>query len=66
MPVDKAGRLNLEAYKRLLSDQVAIVSVMWANNETGTIFPVVEMAALANAAGVMFHTDAVQAVARFR
>jgi cysteine desulfurase len=64
MPVDKAGRLNLEAYKRLLSDQVALVSVMWANNETGTIFPVIEMAELANAAGVMFHTDAVQAVGK--
>ncbi len=38
MPVDKIGRLNIEAYKKLLSDQVAIVSVMWANNETGTIF----------------------------
>jgi cysteine desulfurase len=64
MPVDKAGRLNLESYKKLLSDEVAIVSVMWANNETGTIFPVAEMAALANAAGVMFHTDAVQAVGK--
>jgi cysteine desulfurase len=64
MPVDKCGRLNLESYKNLLSDQVAIVSVMWANNETGTIFPVEEMAALANAAGVMFHTDAVQAVGK--
>ncbi|MGZ5026387.1 MAG: cysteine desulfurase NifS [Methylobacter sp.] len=64
MPVDKAGRLNLESYKRLLSDQVAIVSVMWANNETGTIFPVAEMAEMANAAGVMFHTDAVQAVGK--
>ena len=64
MPVDKAGRLNLEAYKKLLSDQVALVSVMWANNETGTIFPVIEMAELANAAGVMFHTDAVQAVGK--
>ena len=64
MPVDKAGRLNLESYKKLLSDQVAIVSVMWANNETGTIFPVAEMAEMANAAGVMFHTDAVQAVGK--
>lgn len=64
LPVDKCGRLNLEAYKNMLSDQVAIVSVMWANNETGTIFPVVEMAELANAAGVMFHTDAVQAVGK--
>ena len=64
MPVDKAGRLNLESYKKLLSDQVAIVSVMWANNETGTIFPVAQMAEMANAAGVMFHTDAVQAVGK--
>lgn len=64
MPVDKVGRLNIEAYKKLLSDQVAIVSVMWANNETGTIFPVVEMAQMAHDAGVMFHTDAVQAVGK--
>ncbi|MDP2100204.1 MAG: cysteine desulfurase NifS [Methylobacter sp.] len=64
LPVDKAGRLKLDAYQRLLSDQVAIVSVMWANNETGTIFPVAEMAEMANAAGVMFHTDAVQAVGK--
>jgi len=64
MPVDRAGRLNLESYKKLLSDQVAIVSVMWANNETGTIFPVVEMAQMAHDAGVMFHTDAVQAVGK--
>ena len=64
LKVDNKGRLNLEEYKKLLSDQVAIVSVMWANNETGTIFPVVEMAELANAAGVMFHTDAVQAVGK--
>jgi cysteine desulfurase len=62
--VDKCGRLNLESYKKMLSENVALVSVMWANNETGTIFPVVEMAALANAAGVMFHTDAVQAVGK--
>ncbi len=62
--VDGKGRLDLDEYKRLLSDRVAIVSVMWANNETGTLFPVVEMAELANAAGVMFHTDAVKAVGK--
>ncbi|MEJ2060552.1 MAG: cysteine desulfurase NifS [Gammaproteobacteria bacterium] len=62
--VDKRGRLDLEEYRSLLSDQVAIVSVMWANNETGTLFPVEQMAAMANAAGVMFHTDAVQAVGK--
>jgi len=64
LKVDNKGRLNLDEYKQLLSDRVAVVSVMWANNETGTIFPVVEMAELANAAGAMFHTDAVQAVGK--
>ncbi len=64
LPVDKVGRLNLEAYGSMLSDQVAIVSVMWANNETGTIFPVEKMAEMANETGVMFHTDAVQAVGK--
>lgn len=64
LPVDKCGRLNLDSYKKMLSDNVALVTVMWANNETGTIFPVVEMAEMASAAGVMFHTDAVQAVGK--
>lgn len=62
--VDEKGRLDLDEYKSLLSDQVAVVSVMWANNETGTLFPVMELAEMANAAGVMFHTDAVQAVGK--
>jgi cysteine desulfurase len=64
LKVDSCGRLNLDEYKSVLSDNVAIVSVMWANNETGTIFPVEEMAELANEMGVMFHTDAVQAVGK--
>jgi cysteine desulfurase len=62
--VDAAGRLDMGEYRRLLSPRVAIVSVMWANNETGTLFPVEEMAELAHAAGVMFHTDAVQVVGK--
>ncbi len=62
--VDAKGRLDMEEYKSLLSDDVAVVSVMWANNETGTIFPVMEMAELADEAGIMFHTDAVQAVGK--
>ena len=62
--VDKKGRLDLDDYKALLTDDVALVSVMWANNETGTIFPVVEMAEMAHEAGIMFHTDAVQAVGK--
>lgn len=64
LEVDKKGRLDLDAYAKVLNDKVAIVSIMWANNETGTIFPVEKMAAMANAAGVMFHTDAVQAVGK--
>ena len=62
--VDGKGRLDLQEYQALLSSKTAIVSVMWANNETGTLFPVVEMAEMANATGVMFHTDAVQAVGK--
>ena len=64
LKVDKKGRLDLDEYKALLNDRVAIVSAMWANNETGTIFPVEEMAELANARGIMFHSDAVQAVGK--
>ncbi|WP_234085665.1 cysteine desulfurase NifS [Azonexus sp. R2A61] len=64
LKVDKKGRLDIDEYKSLLHDRVAIVSVMWANNETGTIFPVEEMAALAAEKGIMFHTDAVQAVGK--
>ncbi|OGT89115.1 MAG: cysteine desulfurase NifS [Gammaproteobacteria bacterium RIFOXYA12_FULL_61_12] len=64
LKVDKKGRLDINEYYRLLSDKVAIVSVMWANNETGTLFPVEEMAEMARSAGVLFHTDAVQAVGK--
>ncbi len=64
LPVDGKGRLDLDQYAALLSDNVAVVSVMWANNETGTLFPVEQMAQMADDAGVIFHTDAVQAVGK--
>ncbi|MDD5390029.1 MAG: cysteine desulfurase NifS [Gallionellaceae bacterium] len=64
LKVDERGRLDLDVYGKLLSNRVAVVSVMWANNETGTLFPVEEMARMAHAAGVLFHTDAVQAVGK--
>ncbi len=67
LKVDKQGRLDLDEYAGVLVEhgsEIAIVSVMWANNETGTIFPVEEMATMASDAGVMFHTDAVQAVGK--
>ena len=66
LKVDDKGRLDMNEYKKVLSDKVAIVSVMWANNETGTIFPVEEMAELANEVGVMFHTDAVRRWVNYR
>ncbi|MCV6596983.1 MAG: cysteine desulfurase NifS [Mangrovicoccus sp.] len=64
IPVDKQGRLDIEAYREALSDKVAVVSFMWANNETGTIFPVDGLAELAHEHGALFHTDAVQAVGK--
>ncbi len=62
--VDSHGRLDIEAYQRALGPRTAIASVMWANNETGTIFPVERLARLAHGVGALFHTDAVQAVGR--
>jgi cysteine desulfurase len=64
LPVDHRGRLDLEAYRQALSPRTAIVSLMWANNETGTLFPVAELAAMAHEAGALFHTDAVQAAGK--
>ena len=62
--VDRRGRIDLDEYQALLSEHVAIVSAMWANNETGTLFPVEEMAEMAHQRGILFHTDAVQAVGK--
>ncbi|KAA3448401.1 cysteine desulfurase NifS [Mesorhizobium sp. SARCC-RB16n] len=64
IPVDGRGRLDVDAYKAALTPHVAIVSIMWANNETGTIFPTAELADLAKEVGALFHTDAVQAVGK--
>ncbi|NYZ13221.1 cysteine desulfurase NifS [Azospirillum sp. RWY-5-1] len=64
IPVDAKGDLDMDAYRKALSENVAIVSIMWANNETGTIFPIEELAALAKGVGAVFHTDAVQAVGK--
>ena len=61
LPVDAAGRLDLEALDQALAERPAVVSVMWVNNEVGTVQPVREIAARCQAAGVTFHTDAVQA-----
>lgn len=64
IPVDRLGRISLDAYAAALSDRVAVVSMMYANNETGTIFPIEMMAKMAKEVGAIFHTDAVQAVGK--
>ena len=64
LKVNKKGQLDLKEYKSLLSDETALVTIMWANNETGTLFPIIEMAAIAHEKGVLFHTDAVQVVGK--
>jgi cysteine desulfurase len=61
VPVDKKGNLDLDYLYGQLSPETAIVSIMWANNETGVIYPVGEIAAAVREQGVVFHTDAVQA-----
>lgn len=62
--VDSRGRLDMDAYRKALGPRTAIASVMWANNETGNLFPVETLAELAHEAGALFHTDAVQAVGK--
>lgn len=64
LPVDKFGRLNLNEFKTSITDNTAVVSIMYANNETGVIFPIRETAETAKSRGILFHTDAVQAVGK--
>lgn len=64
LPVDSDGMVSVENLESLLSDQVGLVSVMFANNEVGTIQPIKEIAQLCKKHSVPFHTDAVQAVGK--
>jgi cysteine desulfurase len=64
LKVDAEGMLDLAEYEASLTEDTAIVTVMWANNETGVIFPVGKMAKMAKQRGILFHTDAVQAVGK--
>lgn len=61
LKVSKKGLIDLEQYEKVLSEKTALVSVMFANNETGVILPVKEMAVQAHAKGALFHSDCVQA-----
>ncbi len=64
LPVDREGRLDPEHLYKSLSNDTAIVSIMWANNETGVIFPIEEIVQVVKERGIVFHTDAVQAVGK--
>lgn len=64
VPVDSKGRLDTDLLYASMTDQTAVISVMWANNETGVLFPVEEIAQKAREKGILFHTDAVQAVGK--
>jgi len=61
LPVDRDGLLKLADLEEAITDETAVVSLMWANNETGVLFPVKEIAEICRARGVLFHCDAVQA-----
>ncbi len=60
--VDKDGMLNLEKLESEITDRTVLISIMYANNEIGTIEPIKEIAQIAHSHGIIFHTDAVQAV----
>jgi cysteine desulfurase len=62
--VDAQGMLALSDLEKAIDDDTAVVSVMWANNETGVVFPIEEIGAICRRRGVLFHTDAVQAVGK--
>ena len=64
VPVDRKGRLDLDYLYQHLSEDTAIVSLMWANNESGVIFPIEEIGKVLKEKGIVFHTDAVQAVGK--
>lgn len=62
--VDGCGRLDMGELEKEVDENTAVVSAMWGNNETGTVFPVKEIAAVARKNGALFHTDAVQAAGK--
>jgi cysteine desulfurase len=64
LKVSEDGLVDFDDYLKALTEDTAIVSIMWANNETGVLFPVPEMAKAAKERGILFHTDAVQAVGK--
>jgi cysteine desulfurase len=64
LSVDGEGRLDLDELRESMNQETALVSIMYANNETGVIFPIEEIGEIVKAGGIPFHTDAVQAVGK--
>ena len=64
LPVDRNGMLDLAELEAAITDRTILISVMWANNETGNIFPIDKIGAVARKHKIRFHTDAVQAVGK--
>jgi cysteine desulfurase len=64
LPVNNQGQLAVEDLTKAIDDDTAIVSIMYANNETGVIFPIEEIAGILKERGILFHTDAVQAIGK--
>jgi cysteine desulfurase len=64
LPVDSEGLLKLADLENAITDETAVVSLMWANNETGVLFPVKEIAGICRARGVLYHCDALQAAGK--
>lgn len=64
LSVDELGRLDINEFDTAINDDTALVSIMWANNETGVIFPIEEIAAICTKRNVLLHVDAVQAVGK--
>jgi cysteine desulfurase len=66
LPVESDGSLDLHLLEQSIRPDTAIVSVMWANNETGVLFPIEEIAAICRSKGTLFHTDAIQAAGKIK
>jgi len=64
LPVDKYGMVDPDAVRGAITDKTVLITIMWANNEIGTIHPIAEIGKIAKEKGIVFHTDAVQAIGK--
>jgi cysteine desulfurase len=64
LPVDKYGTVDPDAVRRAITDKTVLITIMWANNEIGTIHPIAEIGKIAKEKGIIFHCDAVQAIGK--